>query len=252
MPRDQRLYMTFPIDFDEHPKIVPLSDAAFRTFVAMNGYSRRNDLDGKIPVKTARSKWKPRALAELVDSHPERPLVRLDGDMYVIRDYAEHQFTTNDLEDLHAKRAAAGAKGGAAKAAARAKQNAGKPLASAMANGQQTDGKPLPEIRDQGSMTDITYVPEVSHEGDVVAELTDREKSQARVAGITNLAAVHAALVRCCGPMTGSSAVTLAKAICARSKRPVTRVDGYVMTAIQKSPDDVRWEYERLDLGAIA
>lgn len=30
MPRDARLYMTFPIDFHRHPKIARLSDAAFR------------------------------------------------------------------------------------------------------------------------------------------------------------------------------------------------------------------------------
>lgn len=136
MPRDQRLYMTFPIGFDEHPKVAPLSDAAFRAFVEMNGYSRRNGLDGRIPVRAARAKWRGRALTELVESHPTRPLVLLEDDAYVIRDYAEHQFTTADLDDLHTKRAAAGAKGGAAKAAALAKQVPARPRASALARSQ--------------------------------------------------------------------------------------------------------------------
>lgn len=155
MPRDRRLYMTFPIDFDEHPKVAPLSDAAFRTFVEMNAYSRRHDLDGRIPARAARSKWKPRALAELVASHPERPLVLLDDSEYVIRDYSEHQFTTADLSNLHERRAEAGAKGGAAKAAARAKQSASKGLASAIANGQQN----VAGIRDQGFNQDTPSNP---------------------------------------------------------------------------------------------
>ncbi|MGN6199104.1 hypothetical protein [Humibacter sp.] len=132
MPRDRRLYMTFPIDFYEHPKVVPLSDAAFRAFVEMNGYSRRHDLDGRIPAKAARLKWRSRALAELVASHPERPLVTLDGDEYVIRDYAEHQFTADDLEALRAKRSQAGAKG-----AAKRWHNDATPVANAIANESQ-------------------------------------------------------------------------------------------------------------------
>lgn len=253
MPRDRRLYMTFPIDFDEHPKIVPLSDAAFRTFVAMNGYSRRNDLDGRIPVKTAKSKWRPRALTELVESHPERPLVLIDGDVYVIRDYAEHQFTTEDLDDLRAKRAEAGAKGGRAKAVALAKQRSSKPLASAKAKGQQTVSKPVAEIRDQGSMTDMTNEIQVSHELYVDGVPTDPEiASLAKFAGIKNLEQLQTAFFRCCGPISARGTVELAQTICSRAKNTVTKVDGYVLTAIQSTPDEVRYDYERLDLGAIA
>jgi hypothetical protein len=123
MPRDPRLYMTFPIDFDEHPKVEPLSDAAFRAFVAMNGYSRRQKLDGRIPAVVARKRWRVRELTELVNSDPERPLVLIDGDTYVIRDYAEHQFTTADEAELHERKARAGAAGGRAKARAVAGAN---------------------------------------------------------------------------------------------------------------------------------
>lgn len=123
MPRDPRLYMTFPIDFDEHPKVEPLSDAAFRTFVAMNGYSRRQKLDGRIPAVVARKRWRVRTLTELVNSDPVRPLVLIDGDAYVIRDYAEHQFTTSDEAELHERKARAGSAGGRAKARAVAGAN---------------------------------------------------------------------------------------------------------------------------------
>lgn len=162
MPRDRRLYMTFPIDFDEHPKVEALSDAAFRAFVSMNGYSRRHDLDGSIPAQLARKKWKPRVLAELVASHPERPLVLLDGDNYLIRDYTEHQFTTADLEDLKAKRSAAGAKGGMARAAALAKQTAGKDVANAKANTKQVAKQTGSRDQGSGKYQDLTSHPDLS------------------------------------------------------------------------------------------
>lgn len=135
MPRDKRLYMTFPIDFPDHPKVVPLSALAKWSFVEMNAYSRRLGLDGRIPIATARVKWSRKVLADLVSSDPDRPLVILEPDAYVIRDYAEHQFTSDDIEELHEKRAKAGSMGG--NAAAKAKQTGSKPVASATANGQQ-------------------------------------------------------------------------------------------------------------------
>lgn len=143
MPRDQRLYMTFPIDFPDHPKVKPLNPTAKWTFVEMNAYSRRLGLDGRIPAATARAIWPKKPLADLVASHPERPLVLLDGETYVIRDYADHQQTTGDIEDLRQKRALAGAKGGKAKA--EAQQQGSKPLASAKAKDEQTEA----ELRDR-------------------------------------------------------------------------------------------------------
>lgn len=122
MAKDQRLYMTFPNDFWMHPKVAPLSVDAKWTFVEMNGYSRMQDLDGRIPTVMALRLWSPDALGELVASHTERPLVVLDGDTYVIRDYDKHQQTTADRDGLSQVRAAAGRKG-------RAKQLQGKPQA---------------------------------------------------------------------------------------------------------------------------
>lgn len=133
MPRDQRLYMTFPIDFWMHPKIEPLSDAAFRVFVEMNGYSRMQLLDGRIPKAYADRKWRKRALGELCSNHPERPSLTVDGSDYVIWNYAEHQSTAADIEGLRAKRAAAGAAGGRSKALAKAKAKDKQTLA----NGKQ-------------------------------------------------------------------------------------------------------------------
>lgn len=243
--------MTFPIDFYEHPKVAPLSDAAFRAFVEMNGYSRRHDLDGHIPVNAARLKWKARALAELVASHPDRPLVVLVGDEYVIRDYADHQFTAGDLDKLRERRSQAGAKG-----AAKRWHKDGKRMAEGWQVPSQNDGKTWPESESEsesGTKTDVTHLPEVSPVGDVVADSTDSGvMSLARFAGIRNLEQVYAAMSECCGNLTARGAVELTKAICARSKHPVENVDAYVLTVCRDTPDEVRWDYDRLDLGVIA
>jgi len=104
MPRDRRLYMTFPIDFWKHEKVRRLSDAAFRAFVEANGHSRERETDGVIESEDAEFLWDASALQELCKSHPTRPLMYVDGETYVLRDYAEHQFTKSDRDDLTEKR----------------------------------------------------------------------------------------------------------------------------------------------------
>ena len=113
MAKDKRLYMTFPNDFWMHPKIAPLSVEAKWAFVEMNGYSRMQDLDGRIPAVMMHRMWATEVVAELCASHEERPLMFHDeaADVYVIRDYAQHQQTTADREELSEKRSIAGKAG---------------------------------------------------------------------------------------------------------------------------------------------
>lgn len=153
MPRDSRLYMTFPNDFWTHHKVAPLSDASFRAFVEMNGYSRMNDLDGVIPGRFAEFRWGA-AVAELVASDVTKPLVLRDGeaDTYVIRDYAEHQQTTADRK----------AKSERGSHAARSRWDAQR-----MHDASESDAEGLPEYRDQRT--------EVGNEvdGDVSSKVAD-------------------------------------------------------------------------------
>lgn len=108
MPRDSRLYMTFPIDFHRHPKLARLSVGARWAFVEMNGEARIAENDGRFSAEDAEFHWGAGVLSELIASHPSRPLVTRDGDEYVIREYAQHQFTKADREALTEKRAKAG------------------------------------------------------------------------------------------------------------------------------------------------
>lgn len=155
MPRDQRLYMTFPNDFWMHPKVAPLSVEAKWTFVEMNGYSRMQDLDGSIPKGVAARMWSPEVLAELASSHPDRPLVVESDESFVIRDYAEHQQTVAERDRLSQIRSEAGKAG-------RSKQLSSKGRASARANAGQASGKQRAESESESeSETEITSSKEL-------------------------------------------------------------------------------------------
>lgn len=152
MAKDKRLYMTFPNDFWMHPKIAPLSTEAKWAFVEMNGYSRMQDLDGRIPSVMVARFWSDDVVAELVQSHPDRPVVLWDVDVLVIRDYAQHQQTTADREEVSKMRSKSG------KLGAKKRWNS-KPMASAMASAmadvKQTDSKPMAETETETTTTDV-------------------------------------------------------------------------------------------------
>lgn len=113
MTKDRRLYARFDIGFDEHDKIFPLSNAAFRALVEMTLYSRRQLTDGFLAERMTLKRWGKKVIQELMSNDPERPsLVAVEGG-WQIHDYTEHQTTTADI----AAKREAGARGGRAKAA---------------------------------------------------------------------------------------------------------------------------------------
>lgn len=113
--------MTFPNDIHRHPKITRLSLQARWAFVEMNGEARLADNDGLFSVEDALYLWPQEILDELCRSHPTRPLVVFDADAetYLIRDYAEHQQTRAEREELSRKRSSAGRLGGTSRASAK-------------------------------------------------------------------------------------------------------------------------------------
>ncbi len=112
MPKDPRLYMTFPIDAHRHPKIARLDVAVRWTFFEMNGEARIADNDGIFDANEAEFLWPSDHLKALVDSHPTRPLIVREGDTYVIREFAQHQYTRAQREEASARNTANGLKGG--------------------------------------------------------------------------------------------------------------------------------------------
>lgn len=112
MPLDKRFYMTFPNDFHRHPKLTRLPVEVRWAFVEMNGEARIADNDGVFTVEEAEFLWPKSVLDQLVRSHPTRPLVLLEGDQYVIRDYADHQETRERRAERKATNTVNGRRGG--------------------------------------------------------------------------------------------------------------------------------------------
>jgi hypothetical protein len=112
MAKDRRLYAKFDINMDEHPKILMLSDAAFRALFESTLYCRRQLTDGFIDDRIVSKRWSIGVVEELSGNDPEKPSwIKVDGG-YRIHDFEEHQTTTADIQ---AKREA-GKAGGLAKA----------------------------------------------------------------------------------------------------------------------------------------
>lgn len=246
MPADKRLWMTFPIDFPEHPKIRPLSDAAFRAFVEINGYSRTQDLDGRVPIRVAETKWKAKALKELETNHPERPTLSRDGDVYVIHNYSEHQQTRAAREALSEKNSRNGKQGGRPP---KEKPPETQSVTDSEANPKQS------QSQSQSQSDDMTYDPLSSHLGDGSPQGLDAGEVvslRARAVGIKNLGKVHQQIRAVVGDITPNGAIELVAQITARAKGEVKNVDAYIGAACRNSPKEVQGDYDRLDIQAIA
>jgi len=98
--------------FPEHPKVIGLTDAAFRLHVEALCYARRNLTDGQVPKG-----WPPhrlgRSVPALVDAHLWVPDVTGDG--WVIHGYLDWQTSRADVEAMSAARAKAGQRGAQAR-----------------------------------------------------------------------------------------------------------------------------------------
>jgi hypothetical protein len=232
MPKDKRLYMTFPIDFDEHPKIAPLSDAAFRAFVEMNGYSRRQNLDGKIPARYALRRWGADVLDELIDTDPERPVVIGTGDAFVIRDYAEHQETTESIAKRRKTAALNGAKGGRPpKGNPAGYATETQSVSAAVSESEPNENQSQSQSQESESRADLDtqLLPPSS------LDPAARDFSQEEIEGFRK------ALSRFGGDGLDDLGLrALVALLVEASPRPVTNYVGYVVRCTQRSPQKVR------------
>lgn len=122
----KKLWAKFDLDMADHPKILPLSDAAFRAFIESVLWSRKQLTDGFLAKRYTVARWSLAVARELLDSDPEKPLwVEVEGG-YQIRDFDQHQETKASVEAASERAKRAGQKGGLAKAKRTAKQTASK------------------------------------------------------------------------------------------------------------------------------
>lgn len=125
-------------DFPEHPKVVGLSDQAFRLYVTALCYASRNLTDGAVPagiIKRLGATTK--ALSELLAANLWH--VETDPPLYRIHDYLHHQRSRLDVEGMRQAKVLAGAKGGAATAAGRSVRSKTVPRGQRTTTDTETD-----------------------------------------------------------------------------------------------------------------
>lgn len=164
MAKDDRIWAKFAVDMPDNPKVLPLSDAAFRCLIEATMYARRMLTDGFLASRLAVAKWGLEVLQELCSNDPDKPsLIEVEGG-YLIHDFTEHQETKAEIEAKRERNRANGRKGGVANAKRLAKQGVKPTSSHAVAETEtETDiNKPLkaPLKRGgKGSRLDKDWMP---------------------------------------------------------------------------------------------
>ncbi len=109
MAKNQSTFVKILDGFPEHPKVIGLSDTAFRAYIEALCYCSRYLTDGAVPEPAIRRFAPAKAISELVAAG----LLQHHSGAVHIHDYLEHQTSREHVELVRAKRAAAGRKGGA-------------------------------------------------------------------------------------------------------------------------------------------
>jgi hypothetical protein len=130
--KDDRLFAPFPIEMDEHPKIIGLSDAAFRAIFEATFYSRRMLSDGFLDERVVLKRWGRGVADELSSNDLERPSwIRVESPKpgWRIHDFEKHHPLKAEIDAKRAGvsriRSEAGSKG-----AAKRWQSDSKPVAN--------------------------------------------------------------------------------------------------------------------------
>lgn len=147
MVKDDRLFAPFDVGLPEHPKVIGLSDGAFRAMVEAILYARRSLSDGFLDERVVLRKWGQDVADELTSNDPERPTwVRIEGG-WQIHDFEKHHTTRADIEAKRAVRAEAGRKGGMRSGQVRREKRADE------ATAKQTRSKTNPETETETETT---------------------------------------------------------------------------------------------------
>lgn len=114
--KSSNLFAKLELDYADHPKIAPLSDAAFRLHVEMILYSRKYETDGVIKNRLANRmalRWDSDVLTELATNDENSPsLIKLDNGDYLINGYSDVQETKAEIAARRAKNSQNGKLGG--------------------------------------------------------------------------------------------------------------------------------------------
>lgn len=104
---DHRTFIRLDHGYDEHAKVGPLTDAAFRAHIEAMCWASRNEGKHRIPKPLARKKWKPRVIEELVEAR----LFDEHEDAYEVHDYLDFNRSPEEIAAFRESRGEAGALG---------------------------------------------------------------------------------------------------------------------------------------------
>lgn len=96
--------------FDEHPKVIGLTDAAFRLEVAAICYAHRNTTDGLIPHG-----WPAHRLTRSIPALVDHRLWIPTTDGWLLNDYLSWQTSRATIEDQRKRMSEGGKRGAAAR-----------------------------------------------------------------------------------------------------------------------------------------
>ena len=139
--KNKSLFGKFTHDFPDHPKVMPLSDAAFRCLVEATLWSCRQQTDGFLARRYAVARWSADALAELCSNDPTNPSLVESDEGWFIRDFTHYQESRDEIEARRERNKLAGQRGGLAKAKRSAKQAAGKSVSESLPDKEQEEDK---------------------------------------------------------------------------------------------------------------
>lgn len=106
--KDSRTYIRVHDGMPDHPKIEPLSDAAFRLLVSTWCWNSRYLTDGHVPAATRAKRGKAKVWDELIAAGLAD--VNEDGSL-TMHHYTEHQRTAEEVQAIRDARAESGALG---------------------------------------------------------------------------------------------------------------------------------------------
>lgn len=106
-PFDPRPTVRLDHSMPENPKVVGLSDAAFRLYVEAICWCSRQEANGRIPAAAMTRLGKPRTVVELVKAG----LLTDEVGSYEVHDYLAFQRSSEEIAAFRASKKASGAKG---------------------------------------------------------------------------------------------------------------------------------------------
>ena len=106
-PFDTRPTIRLDNTMPENPKVVGLSDSAFRAFIEALCWCSRQEKDGDIPYAAMRRLAAPKVTKELVAAG----LLHDQGDRYEVHDYLKHQRSRSEITSFRKSKAEQGAYG---------------------------------------------------------------------------------------------------------------------------------------------